>query len=406
MEGLFRLRGLEGNFFKYALMLVSNKRVFVAILGAYYLTVPGVTPWWVGIILLTSSLAGFVFEIPSGYIADKMGHKKALVLSRLFILASTLFFLLSTSIPFLILGGVFLSISQAFLSGTGTAFLHETLRALNRESEFREVQGKLSSIGFGIPIAMMVLVPFLVGISWHLPFLVALIFDIVGLIAVCAFVVPPVTPEHIEEIRITNFRQVMEEAWQLNFFRYAIFSGVLGGLLFAVGSFRAVYQSALDIPVVWFGVFFGIGRAMASFLLWHSGRIQRMLKTSVKIYGVKLLIFGVLIFVLALTENKIIVVSVFMLINGFHWGLNNIGYSVETIAKSKFKATLLSVKSQIQTLVGGGAALLMGYLVAEISYQSTFLIITLIFIFILFPVLYLICKDRNGGGGEGDSGGE
>ncbi len=355
--------------------------------------------------MLVSSLAGFLFEIPSGYIADKIGHKKALVASRVCIVISTLFFLFSNSILLLILGGVFLSISQAFLSGTGTAFLHETLRALNRESEFREIQGKLSSIGFGIPIVTMMLVPLLVGISWHLPFLVALIFDIIGLVAVCTFVVPPVTQESIDEIKITNFRQVMHEAWQLNFFRYALFSGVLGGILFAVGGFRAVYQSALGIPVVWYGLFFGIGRGLASLLLWYSGPLQRILKTAVRIYGVKLFIFIVLISVLAFTENKVVVVCAFMLINGFQWGLNNIGYSVESIAHSKFKATLLSVKSQIQTLVGAGAALLIGYLAVEISYRHTFFVIVLILICILLPILYLMSKDRTGNVGDGGDGG-
>ena len=75
----FRWHGLEGNIFKYGLSLIANKRIFVAILGAYYLTVPGVTPWWIGAILLISSGMGVLFEVPSGYIADKIGHKKALV---------------------------------------------------------------------------------------------------------------------------------------------------------------------------------------------------------------------------------------------------------------------------------------------------------------------------------------
>jgi len=66
---------LQGNIWKYTLLLIANKRIFVAILGAYYLTIPDVNAAGIGIILLAGSLAGFVFEIPSGYVSDKIGHK-------------------------------------------------------------------------------------------------------------------------------------------------------------------------------------------------------------------------------------------------------------------------------------------------------------------------------------------
>src|SRR3989344_3349293 len=157
---------LQGNIWKYTLLLIANKRIFVAILGAYYLTIPDVTPEGIGIILLAGSLAGFIFEIPSGYVSDKIGHKTALVLSRLFMLVSTLFFLFASNIIFLILGGVFMSMAHAFHSGTGSAFMHETLRGLKREKEYAKVMGKISSIGFAIPIVFMVLTPFLVSISF------------------------------------------------------------------------------------------------------------------------------------------------------------------------------------------------------------------------------------------------
>ncbi len=406
MKDFWRIKGLEGNFLKYTLALVANKRIFVAILGAYYLTVPGVTPWWIGVILLTSSLSAFLIEIPSGYISDKIGHKKALVVHNIFLLASTTFFLFADSLAFLILGGVCLSVGHALMSGTGTAFMHETMRALKREDEFREITGKMSSIGFGIPVVLMVLVPFLVGIDWKLPFLIALVTDSIGLIAMCTLVVPPVTPEHVEEIRLTNFKQVMQEAWRLHFFRYAIFSGFLGGLLLGMSGFRPVYQAALGIPIIWFGVFFGIGRMSASILLWYSGRLQRMFKTPLQIYGMKLALFAACFLILACTASPTWVVISFILINAFHWGLSNIGHSIEAIRESKFKATLLSVKSQIQALIGAGAALLLGFLIETVSYQKSFFIFTVILLVVLLPMLYLIHRDvKERGIGLGDDGG-
>src|SRR3989339_2032359 len=105
MKKYFILKGVEGNLLKFTIALITNKRLFVVILGAYYLTIPNVTPWWVGTILLVSTLSGFLFEIPSGYIADKIGHKKALVVSSVSSVLSTSFFLFADSVSFLFLGG-------------------------------------------------------------------------------------------------------------------------------------------------------------------------------------------------------------------------------------------------------------------------------------------------------------
>ncbi len=99
---------LSANIWKYCLILIANKRIFVAILGAYYLTVPDVTANTIGIILMVGSLTTFLFEIPSGYLANKFGHKQAIVLSRVFMLIATALFLISNSVTLLIVASIFL----------------------------------------------------------------------------------------------------------------------------------------------------------------------------------------------------------------------------------------------------------------------------------------------------------
>ena len=292
-------KNLQNNIWKYALLLIANKRIFVAVLGAYYLTIPDVTPKIIGTILLAGSLSGFLFEIPSGYMSDKIGHKLTLVISRVLMLMSTVFFLVANNIPFLILGAIFLSASAAFQSGTGSAFMHETLQGLRREHDYARVMGKISSIGFAVPIIFMVLVPFLVSVSYKTPFLIALVIDVIGLLAAISLVVPPVPQEHIEEIGATNFKQVLQEGYRLNFFSIALFSGIISGTLFSVGGFRAPYQAFLEIPVIWYGVFFGIGRAFASLMLAYSGKIKKYI-TLPSFYGFQLIIYTLLILVLGI----------------------------------------------------------------------------------------------------------
>lgn len=391
-------KSLQNNLWKYTLLLIANKRVFVAILGAYYLTIPEVTPQTIGIILLAGSMSGFIFEIPSGYVSDKIGHKYALIISRVLMLLSTTFFLVAGNIIFLVLGAIFLSASAAFNSGTGSAFIHETLRGLKREHEYTKVMGKISSIGFAVPIVFMVLVPFLVSVNYKMPFIIALVIDIIGLLAAISLVVPPVPEEHIEEIGATNFKQVLQEGYRLHYFSIALFSGIISGTLYGIGGFRAPYQAFLEVPVIWFGVFFGVGRALASLMLAYSGKIKKHI-TLLSFYKFQLVVYTLLILVLGIISTWWVVVAVFIFINAFQWGLSKIdeGYQLDIIKSSKFKATLLSAGSQIDQSVSAISSFGIGFIIERVSYQYGFLYSGIIFFALLFSsYLYILSRHKAG----------
>lgn len=386
---------LESNIWKYTLFLITNKRIFVAIFSAYYMTVPDATTQTVGFILFCGMVAGFLFEIPSGYLSDKMGHKKALVFSRVLMLCSTFSLLIADTVWLMILGSVFLSISFSFLSGTGTAFMHETLRELGKEDDYSKIMGKVSSIGFAVPIPLMVLTPFLVSIDFKTPFLVALVLDFIGLLVAMSFVKPTVTQEQIDEINTTNFKQVISEGYKLSYFQYALFSAIVGAFLFSTSNYRPVYQMALDIPVIYYGVFVGIGRALVSLLLAYSGKI----KTYFNIYSFcrfKLIIYTCLFLVLALISNPVVIVITFIVLNGLQWGLVEVGkgFSLKIIRNSKFKATLISTKSQIQQMIIAIVSLSLGAVIAQSSYQQGFMYLTIAFLMLLIPIYAYMIKSK------------
>lgn len=390
-------QNLQGNIWKYALILIANKRIFVAILGVYYLTIPDVTAQTIGVLFLVSNVAGFLFEIPSGYLSDKIGHKQALVIARISMLISTVFFLLASDVVLLALGGVFLAIAHAFQSGTGSAFMHETLRGLKREDEYTSIMGKIGSVGFAVPIVFMMGIPFLVSISYKLPFIISLITDCIGLIAALLLVAPKVSQEHIEEVNVTNFWQVVREGHRLHFFIFSLFSGIISGVLFASSGFRAPYQEFLQIPVIWFGVLFGIGRIGASLMLAYSGKFKKKMSVF-SFYRFELILYASLFFLLASSTIWWLVAIIFIVSNAFNWGLSRIdeGYQMDIIRESKFKATLLSVGSQMELLIGGVASFILGLSIERFSYQQSFLYLAIIFMAFLLPLyIFIVRRHRN-----------
>ncbi|OGZ10674.1 MAG: hypothetical protein A3D67_02275 [Candidatus Lloydbacteria bacterium RIFCSPHIGHO2_02_FULL_51_22] len=385
---------LQSNIWKYALMSIANKRVFVAILGAYYLTIPDVTPQIIGLILLAGNAAGFFLEIPSGFVADKIGHARTLVMARVLMLCSTGFFLFSNSISLLVLGSVFLSASTAFHSGTGSAFIHETLRGLKRTHEYTKVMGKISAIGFAVPVIFATLAPFLITMSYKAPFVLGFIVDMVGLLAALSLARPPVPEEHVEEIRATNFKAVMREGYALSYFSVALFSGILGGILMGIGGFREAYYVFLGIPVIWYGIFFGIGRVFVSLMLAYSGAIKKKFSLT-SFYRFQLILFTLLLLIVGVTDTWWVIIAVFITINAFQWGLLQVdeGFRLDIIKSSTFKATLLSVSAQINQAVAAVSGLALGFLSERLSYQYGFLYLGIIFLAVLFP-LYLYIAHR------------
>lgn len=388
---------LESNIWKYTLILVANKRLFAAILSVYYLTIPDVNASWIGTFILIGSLAGFVFEVPSGYLSDKIGHKTALVISRIATLLSTLFFLFADSIQFLILGTIFLSIGSAFISGTGSAFMHETLRALGRESEYTKVIGKASSIGFAVPILLTVAIPFLVSINFKIPFLFALVVDFIGLCAALTLVKPPVPQERVDEIDVKRFRDVVKEGMEKRFFRYALFSGILFGALWTTGIFRGPYQESLGILVIWFGVLHGIGRVGASLLLAYSGRLRDLIRDIHRFQTAQIIIYTALFMILALFTTWWVVASAFIILNAFQWGMSKVeeGYLLDMVRTSNFKATLLSLKALIGELATALIGFSMGLLIQHYGFQVGFAALGISLMLVLTMLHLYIIKRRN-----------
>lgn len=385
-------KALESNFWKYTLYLITHKRLFITILGVYLLTVPGATPNSIGIMLLFGNLAGFIFEIPSGYFADKLGHKNALIFSSFLLAISSLFFLIGENISLFILGSIVMNIGWAFHSGTASAFLHETLRALNRENEYAKISGKLRSIGFAVPILFIVFIPFLVSISYKLPFLIALIVDIIGILITLSFVKPSITPEEIKEISTTNFKKVIKEGYSLGFFKYGLFIAFISGLTLSISGFKDAYQSFIGIPVIYYGLFFGASRAIIALLLAFTGKIKESLSLHQFLFLKLILVLG-LVFSLAFISVPWVVVVTLMLLSIIHWGLGEAenSYLLDIIKSSKFKATLLSSTSLIKTLLIAIVGYGMGVLIVATSYQSNFLYLGLSFsIFLILFYIYIV----------------
>ncbi|GAH73457.1 unnamed protein product, partial [marine sediment metagenome] len=229
---------LSSNIWKFFLFNLSQRRHFIPILAVFFLTLPNTNAQQIGIYLGIGFLASFLLEIPSGYFADKFGHKETLVLAKVLMILSMFSFIIADSLPFFILGSALISISFSFTSGTDSAFIHDTLIQLKREKEFTKIMSKLLANVSIISAILIILLPFLTNISILLPLKVNLIFDFLGLFAVLALKSPKREGEIVEH---SSFFKLVKKAANPGFYIFAIFTGAIGGFILGSTAYKEVY---------------------------------------------------------------------------------------------------------------------------------------------------------------------
>ncbi|MFX1470112.1 MAG: MFS transporter [Promethearchaeota archaeon] len=94
----------------------------------------------------------FLFEIPSGAIADFLGRNRALTLSALSLIFATIFYCLVPNLWLFFIGETFWALGIALRSGTDEAFLYTTLKALGKEKELPKYMARNRTMYIGAQI--------------------------------------------------------------------------------------------------------------------------------------------------------------------------------------------------------------------------------------------------------------
>jgi MFS family permease len=90
------------------------------------------------------ALIALLMEVPTGVYSDRKSRKWSLVIASVVGIPIVPVIILSDSFFVVLIAMSIGGISAAFVSGTDTAILYDTLKALGREDEFKRVVGKMS----------------------------------------------------------------------------------------------------------------------------------------------------------------------------------------------------------------------------------------------------------------------
>jgi Major Facilitator Superfamily len=158
--------------------------------------------WWVqekhipaptlAVLLAVGDLALMALEVPTGWFADKFGHRKSLIAGSAVQVVGMLLCWLGQGVPGVLAASLLVALGDALRSGADQALLYRTCLALDREIDFQRIQGQTYAWQ-AVALLIQVLAGGFIVQRWGFAagWIVETILCAIGLGISCAMVEPP-----------------------------------------------------------------------------------------------------------------------------------------------------------------------------------------------------------------------
>lgn len=263
---------LEKNIVKFAWYKIFTKRVYLPLIAVQLVLFGQVTIEQIALIAIITSLVTLILQVPSGYLADKVGKKTSMVIGAAISAPSPLFYVFMPDFTGGLIASVLFFGGYAFQSGAVEALLHDTLKALRRERDYAKVMGRAQSYGLIGNVILIALVPATYVINTSLPFILGF-FSLVAMLWLVASFEHPV-----EKTKVTGKNPFKAAAaivtWQnISLF---IFAGFTAGVANMGGQYRELMMQDIGIAVSLFGVFIAISSIVGAVFGWYISILSRL----------------------------------------------------------------------------------------------------------------------------------
>lgn len=381
--------GLEGNIVKYNLFRIFTKRVFLPLITIHLVQIGGVSLSQLGIIASVVALTQIILEIPTGYISDKWGHKKALVLSSLITSVSVLPYIFMPNFYGGLAAAVMFFAGASFGSGTIQAFIHDTLVALGRGGEYTRVMGKAQSYGLLGNVVLIALVPLTYSIDKNLPFILGFVCLFASFLLALSFKSPE-TKEGGEKMGvglISEFKKSFPKSVWVRLVLVFMIFGISSSAFDHVIVYKELVFLDLGVPIKYFGFILAFGSLLAA---WGANHIHRLRNLKPKnFYLFDILYVGIVYLMIGVFKNPILSILAFSLFPAYD-RTRSIIYEAqlfEEFPNIKYKSTLVSLLNFFTYGNGVWIPLVLAFGVAQTNVIFGHFVFGILLLIILLPIL-------------------
>jgi len=250
---------IKSNIWKYYLFnFLTEFTVFLPFI-VYYFQELGFSLGQIALLQSITAITVFIFEIPSGYIADKIGRKNSLIISTITQLIGVIILFNSQNYLMLVIAHIFNGLAWAFASGADSALIYDSLLFLRRELEYKRVEGKAKFFGEIAIIISAVLGSLIIAFGIKQTILLTIIGYTILVFVTFSFTEPPreITKKHKIHLEISNLFAIIKKSLHnpklIGLFCYSF---IILGISNTIFVMYQPYFRATALPLYYYGYIF------------------------------------------------------------------------------------------------------------------------------------------------------
>jgi MFS family permease len=338
---------LDRNIVKYSWYKIFTKRVYLPLIAIQLVSQGQVTIHEIALIAIISSIVQFALQMPTGYLADKMGNRFSMILGAAISVPSPLFYVWMPDFTGGLIASVLFFGGYAFQSGAVEAFMHDTLKELKRDHDYSKVMGRAQSYGLIGNVVLIALIPATYSINTNLPFILGFISLVVMLWLIISFQYPK---RQNNAKAIKNPFKAVRSVVTLQNITLFIFVGFMTGVANEGNGYRELLMQDVGVAVSLFGLFLAAASVLGAVLGFYIYVLDKL--RPVLFYIIDLLVFSAGFIVIGFGEPVVIVASTILL--AAYSRVRLIVYQSKLLAdlSHPYKATLMSALNLFTTLGG------------------------------------------------------
>ncbi len=350
----------------YVYDFMKNFTLFSGVLVPFFTIWGGITFAQIMILQAIFTFSMFLFEIPTGVIADKFGRKTSLILSGLVTGIAALVYSSYANFWIFALGEVLWAIGSTLSSGADSALVYDSLKEIKEEKKSKNIFNRVETLGliaimFSAPLGSLIAKQF--GLNWamiltSIPMFIAVI---IGL----TFKEPP-TGEKKEQ---RNYFKILKSG--MEYFKEhkilkiltADYVAIMTLSFFMIWVYQVVLKN-LNFPLEYYGFVHG-AIVIAEIIILNSViKIETALNSKKKYILFSSLLVGICYIILAFSFNIYVAIACMLLIGGFGMTMKPLFYSyMNKYIDSDNRATVLSAVSTVKSIAAAITNVIFGYLV-------------------------------------------
>lgn len=299
------------------------------------------------------SIAIVILEIPSGYLADVIGRKNSIVIGTVLGFIGFSIYVFTGDFWGFLVAEVVMGFGQSMISGADSALLYDTLLESKQEERYLKEEGLISGLGNYSEAVAGILGGLLAEVSLNAPFIAQALLALTA-IPVSLWLYEP-------KVYRSSVKPAMSEIWKIvrsclvdnkQMRSNIILSAITGASTLSMAWFAQPYFKALGVPLAIFGVIwtvlnFSVGAtALVAYRIEKFLGLRKTVIAATLTLSVTYILMGLFPSLWALS---------FLLIFYLARGVATPVFknTINKIAPSESRATVLSVRSFIIRIVFG-----------------------------------------------------